>query len=658
MASQTNLVRQLRIWLLAALLASLAVATIAFAVYVRVAFVRGVRDSVERTVAQAAAATVPPDGTAATREGPRAPAGRVGEAVEQTLQQWANRVVLLQVLQMVLVLVVVVVVLSVFLRFTMMRPLTAMLDSLASGSERIKADASRVAEDAEALTNVTAREAASIEEIAATVEELSSMTQRNADHARQTDGLMAETRSTVTQASTSMQGLFDAIEEIKRSSAATSEIISTIDQISFQTNLLALNAAIEAARAGEHGASFAVVADEVRTLARHAAEAARKTAVLIESTNTQVNGAAALVEDTRRQFGDLNNRVGQSSGFVSQIAEASAEQARGIEQLNTAIGEIDKVIQQTVANAEHSAGASQQMTAELFAMTGVVAGLREAVGARQSDAGRTAAAGGRVHVRVSACTLVADSLRAWTAQVPLLQIEHFDAPWSNRPTVDLVLQLQALAAGGLDFEFEIIPLPTHGRAVIETVQGYADLTAETVWDSETRELAEKVETTDVVIQHGEFEKGIYGLPANTRLLAVDSAEALREFVGATVFNWSVDVNTLKAMQLKRVDRASCLENVFQMIQQRRSDFTLLEFGPGAEMAVENSGIKLVPVPRCKVALPESRAWIISRASPHCAELAEAFRRGIAVMRRDGRITRAFQQCGFIQPKVESWKRLF
>jgi len=87
-----------------------------------------------------------------------------------------------------------------------------------------------------------------------------------------------ETRTTVTQAGASMRSLFDSIQEIKRSSAATSKIIGTIDEISFQTNILALNAAVEAARAGEHGAGFAVVADEVRTLAHHAAEAAKNTA--------------------------------------------------------------------------------------------------------------------------------------------------------------------------------------------------------------------------------------------------------------------------------------------------------------------------------------------------------------------------------------------
>lgn len=567
------------------------------------------------------------------------------------------RLVWMRLAEALVVLVLAVLALIVLARSQLLRPLRAMLESLAEGALRIKDDTSRVAQDADALTSVTSREAASIEEIAATVEELSSMTERNADHARKTDALMGETRSTVTQASQSMHGLFDSIEQIKRSSAATSEIVSTIDQISFQTNLLALNAAIEAARAGEFGASFAVVADEVRTLARHAAEAAKKTATLIESTNVQVGSAAALVDETRRRFEDVNGRVAQSSGFVSQIAEASAEQARGIEQLNTAIGEIDKVIQQTVANAEHSAIASQQMSAESFTINTVIEQLRQMVGIEHRLSGQAGGRSGRVHVRVSACSLVADSFRQWTAQTPLAEIDHFGGPWANRPTIDLILQLQALNAGGLDYDYELVVLPTHGRAVIEVAQGYTDLTAETVWNTEIVELGAQVLKTETIIAQGEFEKGLYGLAENTRLHAVTSAEQLAEFVGATVFNWSVDVRTLQNMGLKRVDRASCMENVFQMIRERRADFTLLEFGASSDMSIENHGVKLVPVQNCKVALPESRAWVIAANSPQAQVLADALRRGIKILHDEGRIRRAFQESGFFNPKAAQWKRL-
>lgn len=652
MKSHDSILRRIVLWAVVVLLVSTALGAAGFVLYFRGTFARDLRQEVG-TLVSASPTAVGQEGAQAQRQAD----ATIDRRIEDVINRQTTRIVVLKLAEVIVVLGALAVALTLLLRSRVAKPLRGLLDTLGEGSERIKADAARITQDAEALTSVTSREAASIEEVAATVEELSSMTQRNADHARQTDALMGETRTTVTQASASMHGLFDSIAEIKRSSAATSEIISTIDQISFQTNILALNAAIEAARAGEFGASFAVVADEVRNLARHAAEAAKKTAVLIEGTNAHVAQAAALVEEARRRFEDVNGRVGQSSGFVSQIAEASAEQARGIDQLNTAVGDIDKVIQQTVANAEHSAMASQQMTAESFAINEGLAELRAMIGVQHAATAAADVREGRIHLRISACSLVADSFREWTAQTPLEEIEQYSGPWANRPTIDLILQLQALATSGLDFDYELVVLPTHGRSLIEVVQGYADLTAETVWSSEIAELGSQVLKTDAIINQGEFEKGIYALPENTRVHEVKTVEQLSEFVGATVFNWSVDVKTLQSMGLKRVDRASCMENVFQMIRERRADFTLLEFASTPDLSVADHGVKLMPVPNCKIALPESRAWVISATSPHAAELSEALRDGIRMLRSEGRITRAFEQSGFFNAQTARWQQL-
>jgi hypothetical protein len=484
------------------------------------------------------------------------------------------------------------------------------------------------------------------------------MTQRNAGHARETDRLMGETRATVTQAGASMRSLFDSIQEIKQSSAATSKIIGTIDEISFQTNILALNAAVEAARAGEHGAGFAVVADEVRTLAHHAAEAAKNTAALIESTNRQVIQAAALVEQTRQQFEDVNGRVSQSSGFVSQIAEASAEQARGIDQLNVAISEIDKVVQQTVASAEHSAAAAGQMSAQSHETSLVIEQLRALVNAHVRASQAAGEDTTKIYLKISANTHIADSFAKWTAQTPLEHITRFDSPYANRPTVDFVLQLQALVAGGLDFDYELIVVPNYERAKIEVVHGYTDLTAETVWDDEIAVHADVLLPTAPVIRDGEFEKGLYVLPTNDRMLQVTSLEQLREFVGATVVSWPIDVRSLEAMGLKGVEKAFKEEGLFQLLQRRRADFTLAEFASTADMSVTLDGIKLVPVPGCKVALSGSRSWIIARNSPHAKALAAALKHGMQVLRDEGRIERAFMESGFFHPQATRWKRLF
>ncbi len=565
---------------------------------------------------------------------------------------------LLRAIGMLAVLAMIVIAVRLPLRGRLLKPLARLLTALSDGSAHIESATAEVAKDAQSLASVTSREAAAIEETASTVEQLAAMTQQNAEHARETDRLVAETRAAVTEANDSMSALFDAIQEIKRASAQTSEIVRTIDEIALQTNLLALNAAVEAARAGQHGAGFAIVADEVRTLARRAAVAAKDTADLIERTNHEVVEAASAVEQTRRQFEDVDQCVEKSSALVSQITRASLEQARGIDQVNVAVTEIDTVVQQTVANAEHSAATAQLMMSQSRDIAAAIERLRTMMDADEEvrDEERQAAAT-TVQLTIAANTLIADSFRRWTADTPLERITTFSCPWANRPTVDFVLLLQALASGGLEFDYELHVVPNNERAKNEVVQGYADLDAETVWDTDVVAHADVVVGTAPVIGDGEFEKGIYTLPANRRLLEVTSLDDLRGFVGATVISWAADMRALQAMGLKRLERVFKEEGLFPLLEQRRADFTLLEFGATGDMSVSRGGVKLVPVPGCKISLPGSRSWIISKTSPHVRAIAQALERGMQTLRREGRLERAYRESGFFHPKVIRWKRL-
>ncbi len=306
--------------------------------------------------------------------------GSINTSINTTVESQTNRILIIRAIELGGVFIITLIALGWFIRTNLMKPLRDMLLSLADSSHQIQSAASQVATEAGHLAEGTASQAASIEETSSTIEEISSMVQNNAQNAQAADGLMGQTRTTVEQANTAMQRLYDSIQAANRSSLETSKIIKTIDEIAFQTNLLALNAAVEAARAGEAGAGFAVVADEVRSLARRAAEAARSTSQLIADTNHKIAEGTALVDTTRKSFEEVHQRVSQSSTLISQIATASSEQARGVEQLNAAVNNIDKVVQNSVASSEQSAAAAEQMSAQSTEMDNTLSELRLLVG--------------------------------------------------------------------------------------------------------------------------------------------------------------------------------------------------------------------------------------------------------------------------------------
>ena len=202
------------------------------------------------------------------------------------------------------------------------------------------------------LKDLSAEEAASIEETSASLDEIASMTRQNAENTGQANKLMQSVGGAVQKANESMTQLTLSMQAIAQASQQTQKIVKSIDEIAFQTNLLALNASVEAARAGEAGAGFAVVADEVRNLAMRAKDSAQNSTNLIDNIVQKVKEGGNLVEVTSTAFNQVTASSEKVVGLMEEISIASKEQSQGIDQVNKAIAEMSNSTQRNVGNAE------------------------------------------------------------------------------------------------------------------------------------------------------------------------------------------------------------------------------------------------------------------------------------------------------------------
>jgi len=264
---------------------------------------------------------------------------------------------------------------GIALSVSISRSLRGIIAGLSEGAEQVAAGSSQVAESSQALAEGASEQAASLEETSASTDQLASMTKHNADNALKAKSMMTEVKGIVTDVDRHIGNMAGAISEAMKSSEETGKIVKTIDAIAFQTNLLALNAAVEAARAGEKGAGFAVVAGEVRNLAMRSAEAAKSTSSLIETTLKNVKRGHELTKVTQEAFRHNVELAGKVAVIVDEVAAASGEQAQGIDQINKAVAEMEKLTQFTAANAEESASASEEMSAQAMQVKGYVEDL-------------------------------------------------------------------------------------------------------------------------------------------------------------------------------------------------------------------------------------------------------------------------------------------
>jgi methyl-accepting chemotaxis protein len=247
------------------------------------------------------------------------------------------------------------------------------LTQVSQATEQVSSASLQISSGAQSLAQGANEQASSLEEVSSSLEEMSSMTKQNAENANQAKTLAGEANSNASQGKEAMGRMSDAINKIKESSDQTAKIVKTIDEIAMQTNLLALNAAVEAARAGEAGRGFAVVAEEVRNLAQRSAQAAKNTADMIAESVKNSEEGVKIAGDVAKSFEAIATGNSKVDALIGEIAAASQEQSQGIDQVNTAVAQMDKVTQQNAANSEESASAAEELSSQAEELQSMVA---------------------------------------------------------------------------------------------------------------------------------------------------------------------------------------------------------------------------------------------------------------------------------------------
>jgi methyl-accepting chemotaxis protein len=210
----------------------------------------------------------------------------------------------------------------------------------------------------ESIKNLVSRaneQAASLEQTAAALEEITSITKNNTLNARKMSDLSKNVKESVKLGEKLSLETASSMDEINDGMSAVNEAITVIDQIAFQTNILSLNAAVEAATAGEAGKGFAVVAQEVRNLATRSAEAAKEIKQLVETATLKANEGKKISDNMSKGYEELNNAISETIDIIQDVSSASNEQLTGIEQINDAVSILDKVTQENANEATNVA---------------------------------------------------------------------------------------------------------------------------------------------------------------------------------------------------------------------------------------------------------------------------------------------------------------
>ncbi len=247
------------------------------------------------------------------------------------------------------------------------------LSNVKEASAQITVGSEQVANASQALAQGSTEQASAIQQVTASMDEVTQRTKANATQAGEANVLVNNIKEMAASGNEQMKSMIGAMDDINASSETISKIIKTIDDIAFQTNILALNAAVEAARAGVHGKGFAVVAEEVRSLAAKSAAAASETAEMIDDTIHKVGNGTRIAQDTAKSLDEIVTSIDEIVGLISNITSSSNDQATAISQIDQAISQVSTVVQTNAATSQECAAASEELSNQAITLKNLMA---------------------------------------------------------------------------------------------------------------------------------------------------------------------------------------------------------------------------------------------------------------------------------------------